>query len=310
MIDFHIRFRTPAFFEKLAAQSPSGFSIEEAFARLADAPQPPASTPDAQLSEWLTALETHGVSHAVVLASCDEDLPVLAEVAQKAEGRLIPLAPFDASSDDAAERAEHLLGATGFRGLILDPARDGYLVSDERLTELFEVLESHAGLVFLRAGIPDLSMHLAFGLPVRFDPAAANPLHLLVPAQRHPNLQFVVPNFGGGYFRELLLLGAECPNVCVESSGSYSWMKAQGSTLGLVDVFERSLAVFGPDRVLFGSASDDPRSGWNHKALTAQREALGACGVTLEQREQLLGGNARRLLRLPVPRRRAVTHPT
>lgn len=310
MIDFNTTFRSRASFESFAAQSPQGFSVEEAFARLDRKPALPARTTDELLADWLTALDDHGVSHAVSLASRDEDIPLLAEVAQKSEGRLIPFAPFDPSTEGAIERAEHLLAATGFRGLVLDPARDGYLISEDRLADVFETIATHDGIVFMRSGVPNLALERAFGLPIKFDPNAANPLHLLVAAHRHPDLQFVIPNFGSGFFRELLLVGAECPNLRIDSSSPYGWMTAQNSPLSLVEVFESMLSVFGADRVLFGTGSDDPRSGWNHQALTLQREALGACGTTPEECDRLLGGNALQLLGLPVPRRRAVAHPS
>ena len=309
MIDFHISFRSSAYFQALATQSPADFSPEEALARLDSKRELPARSTDEHLADWLATLDTHGISHAVTLAASEAEISVLAEAAQKSDGRLIPIAPFNPTGEKAIERVEHLLGATGFRGLVLDPGSDHYLVSEDRFAEVFEAIESHDGIVFLRCGIPELRLRRAFGLPIQFDPDAANPLHLLVAAHRSPGLKFVVPNFGGGFFRELLLVGKECPNIWVDSSAPDDWMKAQAPPLGLADVLESSLSIFGIERVLFGTASSDPRAGWNHKILTRQREAFGACSLSPDQCEQLLGGNARQLLGLPMPARRPVSHP-
>ncbi|MFT5285848.1 MAG: putative TIM-barrel fold metal-dependent hydrolase [Planctomycetota bacterium] len=309
VIDFHIAYSSIASFEALASQSPEQLSVSEAFSQLTESRKLPSVSPDEHLSDWLKVLDAHGISHAICYASHQDEIAVVAEAAHKSAGRLLAFSPFNPVAADATERAEHLLAATGFRGLVLDPGHDGYLPSDSRIYAALKVVESHSGIVVVNCGIPHRKMERAFGIPISFDPNAANPLHLMALADRFPNLTFVVPRFGSGFFRELLMVGAECPNVWVDSSSSNKWMQAQPESINLVDVMQRTISVFGPERVLFGSNSDDPKSGWKHTNLTLQREALGASGISEAHRELIFNGNARKLMGLPVPEAKVVPQP-
>jgi hypothetical protein len=137
-----------------------------------------------------------------------------------------------------------------------------------------------------------------FGLPRQVDLTCANPLDLIGPAERFAHVPFVVPHFGAGFLRETLLAGAQCANVYVDTSSSHTWLKTEPAHLSLADVFERALAVFGPERILFGTDSSTFPRGWRRDLLLAQREALGACGVREEDRARILGMNAAQLLRI------------
>ena len=309
MIDFHIAYRSAASFDALAAQSPEHLTATEACARFANNRQLPSASPDEHLADWLKVLDAHRIIHAICHASHPDEIAVVAEAAHKSDGRLLAFSPFNPAAENADERAEHLLGATGFRGLILDPGHDEYLLSDSRLYGVLKVIESHNGIVVVNCGMPQREIERAFGIPTQFDPNAANPLHLMAAADRFPNITFVVPRFGAGFFRELLMVGAECSNVWVDTSSANQWMQAQAESINLVDVMQRTISVFGPERVLFGSGSDDPKSGWKHSILTLQREALGASGISEAHRELIFDGNARKLLGLPVPERKVVPQP-
>ena len=69
--------------------------------------------------------------------------------------------------------------------------------------------------------------------------------------------------------------------------------------LSLQDVFERSIGAFGSERVLFGTDSGTFPAGWRADRRKEQESILQSLGLSDSEREAILGGNARRILRLP-----------
>ncbi len=304
MIDFRTSFRSHAFFEALARRSEPHVSAEQGVARLSgDALLPPVELEE-HVSQWVAELAAHGVEHAGAVAGSHEEIANLAEAADVARGVLAPLAPIDPTSPDALALVERWVGSGAFRGIVLSPSSDGYRLSDGAATDVLELLASSAGVCLVECGIPGRALHKAFGFRPAFDPVAANPLELLTVAERYPDVAFVVPSFGAGLFRELLLLASLVENVYADTGSWNRWRAAQPESLGLVDVFERALGVLGPERLLFATGSGAPNRGWRHPILTHQREAVGACGLTNPERDLVFDGNARRLLSLAVPARR------
>jgi hypothetical protein len=125
----------------------------------------------------------------------------------------------------------------------------------------------------------------------------SNPLDLHRLALEYPQVNFVVPHFGAGYFREALMLADLCPNVYLDTSSSNSWTKYLTPPPSLEDVFRQALNVLGPDRLLFGSDSSFFPRGWNRAVFDAQAQALQALGATAEAAAKVFGGNLSRLLK-------------
>jgi len=89
----------------------------------------------------------------------------------------------------------------------------------------------------------------------------------------HPKLQFVIPHFGAGYLREALMLCDLCPNVCLDTSSSNSWMRYESLDL--------KACSGGPGRgwtarLLFGT---DPHSSPRLAGVDLQRAASGPGGA-------------------------------
>ena len=124
----------------------------------------------------------------------------------------------------------------------------------------------------------------------------ADPIDLHKAAIDFPGLPFIIPHFGCGYFREALMLGAQAPNVYVDTSSSNTWLAYMPSHLDLKTVFEKTLQVFGPQRLLFGTDSNVFPRGWRRDILHQQMEILRELQTTQEAAEQILGGNIARLL--------------
>jgi len=106
----------------------------------------------------------------------------------------------------------------------------------------------------------------------------------------------VIPHFGAGYFREVLMLCDLCPNVYLDTSSSNSWVRYQTPRLDLKDVFRQALEVASPRRLLFGSDSSYFPRGWHAQIFQAQVQALCGIEIAADHAGLILGGNLERLL--------------
>jgi len=173
----------------------------------------------------------------------------------------------------------------------------GYSIADEPVTSVLDSISGERGVVvFVHCGVLSVGIRNKLGLPTRFDMRFSNPVDLHPVALRYPQLNFVVPHFGAGYFREALMVADLCPNVYFDTSSSNSWTKYQTPAITLKDVFQRALDVVGPRRLLFGSDSSFFPRGWNASVLESQIRVLSDLYVGPEDATLILGGNLRRVL--------------
>ncbi len=300
LADFHTHLFSRTLFETLAAASPlHGTQSErlERVTRTMGVALPPADEEE-HLAHWLDEMERHGVSHMVSFASVPEEQVVLERLAARTQGRLSFFAYVDPRKTEAARELARLFEQGTVRGALFFPALHHYRLQGPEAAAVFEVLDAHGAPAVVHCGLLRMPLRERFGLPHQIDLTCANPLDLIGPAERFGSVPFVIPHFGAGLLRETLLAGAQCANVYVDTSSSQAWLATEPARLSLADVFERALAVFGPERILFGTDSSVFPRGWRRDILLAQREALGACGVREEDRARILGMNAAQLLRI------------
>jgi predicted TIM-barrel fold metal-dependent hydrolase len=300
LADFHTHLFSRSLFEALGAASPLRGTPAERLERVTRTLGVALPSADAgeHLARWLDEMERHGVSHLVSFASAPEEHAVVSELAPRARDRVSFFAFADPRRAQAADELHRLLELGSVRGALFFPALHHYRLSSPEAAALFEVLDAHGAPAIVHCGLLKMPLRERLGLSLAVDLEFANPLHLVVPAERFPRVPFVVPHFGGGFLRETLLAGAQCANLYVDTSSSNAWLATQPAKLSLADVFERALGVFGPERILFGTDSSSFPRGWRRDILLAQREALGACGVREEDRARILGMNAAQLLRV------------
>ena len=301
LVDFHSHFFSRAFFEALASLSPLPGSVDDRIrhvANVAGIDAPSAQTTE-HLDRWLKELDKFGVGHLVTFASIADEAATVAEAVRGSGGRLTGFVAIDPTHPEAPERLESELSEGGFRGAVFFPALHHFETDGAEFDAALAVLDEHDAIAVVHCGLLRIALRDHFGLPTASNLTLANPVRLSAAAAAHPRTRFVIPHFGGGFFREALLLGAQCPNVYVDTSSSNNWVDTQPQRLTLVDLFERALAAFGPERILFGTDSSVFPRGWRRDILLAQREALGAIGVNTLDRDRIFGGNAARLLGLP-----------
>jgi predicted TIM-barrel fold metal-dependent hydrolase len=281
--DAHVHFFSRHFFDTLASQADKTI---DAVAMILGW-ELPAADPVELGARWAAELGKHGVERAAVIASLPGDEASVTAAAAVWPDRLLPYAMIN----PLAERPPSL---AGLRALCLFPAMHRYFVHDSKVETLLKQAEPQHPIVFVHCGLLTVGFRKKLGLPSPFDLRYSNPIDLHAVALRNPRLNFVVPHFGAGYFREALMVAELCPNVYLDTSSTNSWMKHEG--LDLKTVFRRALDTVGPSRLLFGSDSSFFPRGWNAEIFTQQVQALTEIGVNGNDARAILGTNLRRLV--------------
>lgn len=270
--DAHVHFFSPRFFAGLGKQCDQ--TAEQTASALGW--EYPAD-PCALASRWASELESHGVARAALIASVPGDEQSAVAAASARPDRFFAYAMFNPLEPDAPSRAQAAFGS-GIHALCFFPAMHRYSMHDECVAPVLEIAASvPRRAVFVHCGVLTVGVRRKLNLPSPFDMRFSNPLDLHAIALRYPELPFIVPHFGAGYFREALMLAELCPNVYLDTSSSNSWMGYE--ELNLSAVFRRALAVAGPRRLLFGTDSSFFPRGWVQTVFEQQAHVLNSLDV-------------------------------
>jgi predicted TIM-barrel fold metal-dependent hydrolase len=288
--DAHVHFFSRTFFQALAGSAP----LDAVEAKLGwEIPGPD----HAQLaSRWVEELDRYGLKRTVLIASYLGDEGSVADAIRAFPDRLIGYFMLNPMADDAVARAEAAVEKHGLRGICLFPAMHRFSVQDERLRPIYELAARNRTVVFVHQGVLTVGVRKRLGLPSHFDMRFSNPIDLHRVALEHPGVNFVIPHFGAGYFRETLMLADLCPNVHVDTSSTNSWIRYAVGVRDLPEAFSRALDVLGPARLLFGSDSSFFPRGWHPEILNTQVEILRQLGTGAADAQAILGGNLERLV--------------
>lgn len=275
--DAHVHFFSPAFFRSLAAQKKVpevgtllGWDVPESAEALAD--------------RWVAEMDRSGVAQAMLVATIPNDTASVEAAVARHPGRFSALSMINPLLPNAAENVP--------AGVFLFPAMHRYSLHDERACAVI----ARARLVYVHCGVLSVGFRKKLGLASPFDMRYSNPIDLHAIALEFPEVRFVIPHFGAGYFREALMVADLCPNVYLDTSSSNSWMKYQPATVTLADVFRRTLDAIGHERILFGSDSSWFPRGWVRAVYDAQLEALDKAGASSEMVQAVMGNNLRTLI--------------
>jgi len=286
IIDIHTHLFSRGYFDALSGGD------DEALKRIAREHSIALPPPDltAHTMRWVSEMDVNGVSGLVSFASVPEEIPAVRQAVARAGGRLAGVAVVDPKVKESVEAAAD----RNLCGVVLFPALYHHYVGE--LKEMLGVLDHRRALVFVHCGLQSMKIRNLLGVPSHYDLTFANPLSIVPAALRFRRIRFVIPHFGAGFFRETLLAGAQCPNVYVDTSSSNAWIKTQPHVLSLEGVFARTLPVFGPERILFGTDSNVFPRGWRRDRFEEQEAILNALCLPTEDKDLILGGNAARLL--------------
>ncbi len=289
--DAHVHLFSRPFFQALAGKA----EPETLGSKLGWEIPGPDTTPLA--GRWVAELDRHGLKRSVMIASLPGDEQSAADAIRAYPHRLIGYFMLNPTAPDAAERARRALEKLDLRGICLFPAMHKFSMHDERVRPILDLASQRRGVVvFVHMGVLTVGVRKRLGLPSPFDMRFSNPMDLHAIALEFPKVNFVIPHFGAGYFRETLMVGDLCPNIHVDTSSSNSWIWYNPGVTDLKDVFARALTIFGPGRILFGSDSSFFPRGWNAEVLQAQLPVLEQLGLGPDDARAILGGNLERLV--------------
>ena len=275
--DAHVHFFSPAFFRSLADQK----KAPEVGSLLGwDVPE----SPEALADRWVVEMDRHNVTQAMLIASIPSDTASVDAAVARHPARFRGVSMVNPLLPNAIEEVP--------AGIFLFPAMHRYSMQNDRVSEVI----AKAKLVYVHCGVLSVGFRRKLGLPSVFDMRFSNPIDLHAVALKFPDVRFVIPHFGAGYFREALMVADLCPNVYLDTSSSNNWMKYQPGAMTLEDVFRRTLDVIGPHRVLFWSDSSWFPRGWVSQICDNQVHALTKAGASTEMIQAILGGNLRALI--------------
>jgi len=292
--DAHCHFFSPRFFDVLGRQKGlTGDAPGLEVTRLVGWDHPGSS--EALADRWAGALTAAGVGRALLIGSVPGEEEHVARAVARHPDRFVGAFMLDPTQEGALTRVAWALSQPGMRVVCLFPAMHGYSPSDSRVEGLVEqVAGSPGAALFVHCGVLSVGIRKKLGLPSAFEARHGNPLELQGLALRHPSLPIIVPHFGAGFFRELLMVADTCSNVFVDTSSSNAWMKYSPG-LTLRHVFAQTLAVLGADRLLFGTDSSFFPRGWHAAIRDTQLAVLEELGVPLVEQQAICAGNFDRL---------------
>jgi uncharacterized protein len=251
-------------------------------------------TAEALADRWVGELDRQQVSRAALIASVPGDAASVATAVGLHRDRLVGFFMVDPTQANAAESTNAALAGGGLRAICLFPAMHRYAIQDERAMRIFDAAAAVPGTaVFVHCGVLSVGVRKRLGLPSPFDIRFGNPLDLHAVALAYPHVPIIVPHFGAGMFRELLMLADLCPNVYIDTSSSNGWIKYVGMSIS--EVFRRALAVAGPERLLFGSDSSFFPRGWVRDVYDQQSAAVDEIEAPADAKTKIFGGNFERL---------------
>jgi predicted TIM-barrel fold metal-dependent hydrolase len=300
LIDAHTHFFSHQFFQtfaRLARQNlPAEAPLTAVAQRLGVEIPPEDATHLGQ--RWVGEMDKYGIDRLVMFTSVPGDHDSVAAAMQAFPERITGYIMLDPTQPNAVDLLRQGVQRQGLKGVTLFPAMHHFHAYDERLYPLYQAAAEVGIPVFMHFGVLKVSIRDKLGLPNVFDLRYADPIDLHQTAIDFPSANFIIPHFGCGYFREVLMLGAQAPNVYVDTSSSNTWLTYMPSHLDLKTVFDKTLQVFGPHRILFGTDSNVFPRGWRQDIFQQQVEILRELNTTREAVELILGGNIVRLLGL------------
>jgi uncharacterized protein len=300
LIDAHTHFFSHQFFQAFARLARQNLPAEAPLAAMAQQLGVEIPPKDAThlAQRWVSEMDRYGIDRLVMFTSVPGDHASVATAVQAFPGRIVGYIMLDPTQSTAVDALREGVQQHGLKGVTLFPAMHHFHAYDERVYRLYQAAAELDLPVFMHFGVLKVSIRDKLGLPNVFDLRYSDPIDLHKAAIDFPSVNFIIPHFGCGYFREALMLGAQAPNVYVDTSSSNTWLTYMPSHLDLKTVVEKTLQVFGPHRTLFGTDSNVFPRGWRQDIFQQQVEILRELHTTLEDAELILGGNIARLLGL------------
>jgi predicted TIM-barrel fold metal-dependent hydrolase len=255
-----------------------------------DPPESEFRSDEEQAARWVSDMDGKGVQKVnFVMGGGNENL---AKIVSYYPDRFTGFAHHDVFGKEAAEELERAVVDLGLRGFKVIASSQTRPIDEQTLYPIWEVADRLEIPVMIHFGVLG-----GGGGPAR-NLRNMDPLTLWDVASSFPTLNFVIPHFGACYFRELLQLCWSCPNVSIDTSGSNQWVRWMPYDLDISDLFKRTMATVGPERIIFGTDSSYFPRGFAESYLREQIKACYDIGIQNESIEKIFYENAAKLLQI------------
>lgn len=246
----------------------------------------PLDRTEALAEFWVQEMERYGLRWLVFVTGGGNDR--LAELVTRHPDRFVGFAhhPLVPGAEVELKRAVEELSLKGYK--ILAPLTQ-FPFEDVRLRPVWEFCAERQLPIVIHFGF------LGRGGGVVAHPRI-NPLTLYPVARAFPEIPFVIPHFGAGYFREVLALCWSLPNIYIDTSGSNQWARWMPYPLTLEDLFRKAYETVGPERIIFGSDSHSMSQGFLVRYLQEQLKVCRQLNLKDIDIYQIFSGNGARLL--------------
>jgi len=243
-----------------------------------------------QAQRWVDDMDAKGLERVNFVMGGGNDN--LAEVIKGYPERFTGFAHHPLFGEGAAEELERAVTQLGLKGYKLIASGQSKPIDSKEAYPVWEVAEKLQIPVLAHFGV------LGGGGGPAYDLKNLNPLTFWKVLSDFPTLKLIVPHFGACYWRELLQLCWQCPNVYVDTSGSNQWMRWMPYDLDLKKLFRKAVETMGPERLLFGTDSSYFPRGFSAEYLREQLKTCYEIGLREEEIRMIFHDNAAGLLKL------------
>lgn len=253
-------------------------------------PESKIRSDEEQAARWVLDLEEKGVERVNFVTGGGNDN--LAEMVKMYPDKFSGFAHHCIFSEGAAAELERAIKKLGLKGYKVIASSQRRPIDDKSVFPVWETAEKLGIPVLIHFGV------LGGGGGPSLDLRNMNPLTLWEVAKMFPRIPFVIPHFGAGYLRELLMLCWSCPNVYMDTSGSNRWMRWVPYKIDLKGLFRKAIETVGPGRLIFGSDSSYFPRGFSLPYLRDQLRACRSIGLEERSIEKVFFKNAVKLLKI------------
>ncbi|BFT70831.1 amidohydrolase family protein [Paenibacillus sp. P36] len=241
------------------------------------------------IDRWINELDRYSIGGINFLTAWNND--DLAAQIRKYPDRVTGFAHHAIEEPNAAEELQRAVDTLGLKGYKIFGPLVEIPFHDPRLAPVWRFLSERKLPVLIHFGLLGHTGGIVQHLNI-------NPLAIFNVAREYPDIPFIIPHFGAGYFQELLHLCWSCPNVYIDTSGSNQWIRWSPYELTLETLFRKTYELVGPERIIFGTDSSTFPRGFVYRYLQDQVRVCRDLRFSETDIELIFGNNARKLLQV------------
>ncbi|MBI3579157.1 MAG: amidohydrolase family protein [Ignavibacteriales bacterium] len=293
IFDAHVHFYSNSYFRFLVKQKTNRLDINTELRNLAAKGhiEIPGEDPVQLAQRWIEIIDKWKIERLLLFGSMPGDEDSVVKAVQAFPTRLSGFFTVDPNSNVLMENAEKRLKQDKLRGILLYPSLYQISVNDPWLYPLYDLVQETKSIVFTQFGKLVVKPREYASIPTIVNEEFANPKDLIPVAKKYSGIKFIIPHFGAGKFEETLAVGKECPNVYVDTAGSNSWMATHPAKLDLRQALQKTLAVYGAGRVLFGSDSGTFPRGYRYDIVDNQTKLAQEMRIPLADAKKIFYEN-------------------